>query len=108
MEAYILEKNGGLENLKKTTLTTPRVKAGEVLIQTKAIGINPIDVQVRSSKDILGMITGGIFPEHVILGWDVAGIVEHVGEEVTAFKPGDAVYGLVNMPGLGSTHTLLK
>jgi NADPH:quinone reductase-like Zn-dependent oxidoreductase len=104
MEAYILEKNGGLENLKKTTLATPTVKAGEVLIQTKAIGINPIDIQVRSSKDILGMITGGIIPEQAILGWDVAGIVEHVGEEVTAFKQGDEVYGLVNMPGLGSTY----
>jgi len=104
MEAYILEKNGGLENLKLTTLITPTVKAGEVLIQTKSIGINPIDIQVRSSKDILGMITGGILPEHVILGWDVAGIVEEIGEGVTAFKLGDEVYGLVNMPGLGSTY----
>ncbi len=65
-----------------------------MLIQTKSIGINPIDIQVRSSKDILGMITGGILPEHVILGWDVAGVVERVGEGVTAFKPGDEVYGL--------------
>jgi NADPH:quinone reductase-like Zn-dependent oxidoreductase len=85
MEAYILEL---------TTLTTPTVKAGEVLIHTKSIGINPIDIQVRSSKDMLGMITGGIVPEHVILGWD----------GVTAFKPGDEVYGLVNMSGLGSTY----
>jgi len=104
MEAYILEKNGGLENLKKTTLATPTVKAGEVLIQTKSIGINPIDIQVRGSKDILGMITGGVFHEHVILGWDVAGIVEQVGDGVIAFKPGDEVYGLLNMPGLGSTY----
>ncbi len=104
MEAYILEKNGGIENLKKTTVPTPIIKANEVLIKTKAIGINQIDVQVRNSKDILGMITQGNIPQEVILGWDVAGVVEQAGEGVDDFKPGDEVYGLLNMPGLGNTY----
>ncbi|MVT10034.1 NADP-dependent oxidoreductase [Chitinophaga tropicalis] len=104
MEAYLLEQNGGIENLKKATLPAPVIKTNEVLIKTKAIGINPIDVQVRNSKDILGMITQGNIPPKVILGWDVAGVVEQTGDDVTDFKPGDEVYGLINMPGLGSTY----
>ncbi|WP_415326844.1 NADP-dependent oxidoreductase [Chryseobacterium sp. MMS23-Vi53] len=105
MESYILEQNGGVENLKKTTLDTPFPKTGEVLIKTKSIGINPIDIQVRASKDVLGMITGGHFPDQVILGWDVAGVIEKTGAGVTEFKPGDEVYGLLNMPGLGRTYS---
>ncbi|RFM33571.1 NADP-dependent oxidoreductase [Chitinophaga silvisoli] len=105
MEAYILEQNGGVENLKKTTIGTPVPKAGEVLIKTRAIGINPIDVQVRASKDMLGMITGGHLPDRVIPGWDVAGTIEQTGDGVTAFNTGDEVYGLLNMPGLGSTYS---
>lgn len=104
MEAYILEKNGGIEHLKKTTIPTPVIGANEVLIKTKAIGINPIDIQVRSSKDILGMITQGNIPKTVVLGWDVAGVVEQAGANVKGFKEGDEVYGLLNMPGLGNTY----
>jgi NADPH:quinone reductase-like Zn-dependent oxidoreductase/predicted ester cyclase len=104
MEAYILEQNGGLENLKRSTLSTPDLKAGEVLIETKAIGINSIDIQVRNSNDILSMITGGNIPKQVILGWDVAGVIVKVAEGVTEFKVGDEVFGLLNMPGLGGTY----
>jgi len=104
MEAYLLEQNGSIENLKRGTVPTPGIKANEVLIKTKAIGINPIDVLVRNSKDILGMITQGNIPPQVILGWDVAGVVEQSGEEVNGFRPGDEVYGLLNMPGLGNTY----
>ncbi|MET3982074.1 NADPH:quinone reductase-like Zn-dependent oxidoreductase [Mucilaginibacter sp. UYP25] len=104
MEAYILENNGGIEKLKKVTLIKPGIKPNEVLIKTKAIGINPIDIQVRNSKDMLGMITQGNIPQEVILGWDIAGVVEEVGEDVGDFNPGDEVYGLINMPGLGKTY----
>ncbi|MFL5744778.1 MAG: zinc-binding dehydrogenase [Niastella sp.] len=104
MEAYLLAQNGGIEKLKKVTMPTPGIQTNEVLIKTKAIGINPIDIQVRNSKDILGMITHGNIPQQVVLGWDVAGVVEQTGEGVNDFKPGDEVYGLLNMPGLGNTY----
>ncbi|WP_343692099.1 NADP-dependent oxidoreductase [Chitinophaga sp.] len=86
------------------TFPTPAIGTNQVLIRTKAIGINPIDIQVRDAKNMLEMITGGNYPEKVILGWDVAGIVEQVGGSVQTFQPGDEVYGLINMPGLGSTY----
>jgi NADPH:quinone reductase-like Zn-dependent oxidoreductase len=104
MEAYILEKNGGVEYLKKSTVPAPVLNTGEVLIKTKAIGINPIDIQVRNSRDILGMITQGNIPAKITLGWDVAGVIEQVADEADGFKVGDEVYGLLNMPGLGNTY----
>ena len=104
MEAYLLEQNGSIENLKKATVPVPGIKPNEVLVKTKAIGINSIDVQVRNSKDILEMITQGNIPPQVVLGWDVAGVVEQTGNCVNDFKPGDEVYGLLNMPGLGKTY----
>lgn len=104
MEAYILKQNGGIENLQKTTLPKPQPASGEVLIKTKGIGINPIDSQVRSSKYILDMITQGNTPDTVVIGWDVAGIIEQVGAGAEGFKVGDEVFGLINMPGLGNTY----
>ncbi|MCF6404895.1 NADP-dependent oxidoreductase [Chitinophaga filiformis] len=104
MEAYILTQNGGIETLQRTTLPTPQPAAGEVLIKTKGIGINPIDSQVRSSKEMLNMITNGNTPDIVVIGWDIAGIIEQVGAGVEGFTAGDEVFGLINMPGLGSTY----
>jgi NADPH:quinone reductase-like Zn-dependent oxidoreductase len=40
----------------------------------------------------------------VIIGWDVSGIVESVGEGVTEFKPGDEVFGMINFPGHGKAY----
>lgn len=104
MKAYILEKNGGVENLKQVQLKDLVATGDQVLIETKAIGINPADVQVRNSNFMLNMITGGNVPEQIILGWDVSGVVKQVGEKVTTFTVGDEVFGLISMPGLGSTY----
>ncbi|WP_169702785.1 alcohol dehydrogenase catalytic domain-containing protein [Candidatus Kuenenia stuttgartensis] len=40
----------------------------------------------------------------VILGWDIAGIVVAVGEEVSGFEVGDKVFGMVNFPGQGKAY----
>src|SRR5690606_9487574 len=42
--------------------------------------------------------------EHVILGWDISGEVQAVGEDVSSFKPGDEVFGMVNFPGSGKAY----
>jgi NADPH:quinone reductase-like Zn-dependent oxidoreductase len=58
----------------------------QILIKTRAIGINPADAAVQK----LGMIyDASKFP--IVLGFDVAGEVEAIGDEVTRFKPGDRV-----------------
>ena len=38
----------------------------------------------------------------VLLGWDIAGIVVSVGEKVTHFEVGDAVFGMINFAGRGN------
>lgn len=102
MKAYILNKAGGVENLILTDIEKPEIKADEVLIETKAISINPVDVKVRPVEEVLSMIIGNDRP--VILGWDVAGIVSAVGKNVNNFVVGDRVFGMVNFPGHGKAY----
>lgn len=71
------------------------VAAGrDLLVEVKAISVNPVDTKVRRNARP---------PESEarILGWDAAGVVKAVGPEVTAFRPGDAVFyaGALNRPG---------
>ncbi|GAB3700179.1 zinc-binding alcohol dehydrogenase family protein [Spirosoma flavus] len=65
----------------------PEPKGKDLLVQIKAISVNPVDFKIRqnSAKDT-------VLPEPKVIGWDAAGVVEAVGEEVTLFKPGDEVY----------------
>ena len=102
MKAYILNEAGGVENLILSEVEQPSPKADEVLVEVKAISINPVDVKVRPVEEVLNMIVGADRP--VILGWDIAGTVKVVGEDVTLFKPGDCVFGMVNFPGHGKCY----
>ena len=102
MKAYILNEAGGVENLILSEVEEPSPKAGEVLVEVKAISINPVDVKVRPFEEALNMIVGADRP--VILGWDIAGTVTVVGEDVTLFEPGDCVFGMVNFPGHGKCY----
>ena len=102
MKAYILNEAGGVENLILSEVEQPSPKADEVLVEVKAISINPVDVKVRPVEEVLNMIVGADRP--VILGWDIAGTVTVVGEDVTLFEPGDCVFGMVNFPGHGKCY----
>ncbi|MFT4050494.1 MAG: NADP-dependent oxidoreductase [Solirubrobacterales bacterium] len=66
----------------------PETSAGEVLIEVKAIGVNPVDTKVRAGSGLLG-------DPPFTLGWDVSGVVVS-GE---GFEPGDEVFGLIRFPG---------
>ncbi|WP_121812087.1 NADP-dependent oxidoreductase [Mucilaginibacter kameinonensis] len=105
MKAFLLRQTGGIEKLRPEEITKPRIEANEVLIKVQAISINPVDIYVR--KDINALKTF-ILPEAgqdiFILGWDVAGIVEEIGEDVKDFKIGDAVFGLINFRGAGNAY----
>ena len=103
MKAYLLNKAGGVENLVLSEIDKPKTKAGEVLVETKAISINPVDVKVRPHEAVLNMILG-TEERPVILGWDISGIVAEVGADVTDFKVGDKVFGMVNFVGHGKAY----
>lgn len=102
MKAIILEEVGAAENLVIKDIKPPAVKEDEVLVRVKAIAINPVDYKVRANKDILRRIYGEQMP--AVLGWDIAGIVETIGQNVTQFTAGDKVFGMVNFPGTGSAY----
>ncbi|WP_367110672.1 NADP-dependent oxidoreductase [uncultured Psychrobacter sp.] len=102
MQAYLLHEAGGVDNLILSEIDTPTPKADEVLIETKAISINPVDVKIREMPKLLDQVYGTDRP--LILGWDIAGVVTAVGQEVTDFKEGDKVFGLINFPGHGNAY----
>lgn len=80
-------------SLQTTRLGAPR--RGQVLVQTLATSVNPIDVKRSSGygRRLLALKGAATFP--LVLGNDVAGVVQAVGPGVTAWQPGDHVFGLV-------------
>lgn len=102
MRAYLVEKAGGPEVLVEKLIDLPVIGDDEILIETKALGLNPADYKIRGDEQGLDMVSGGVRP--VILGWDVAGVVAATGANVTDFQQGDRVFGMVNFPGLGKAY----
>lgn len=102
MKAIVLTTPGGVENLSIVDLNPPEPSAGEVRVAVNAIGINPVDVKLKYAAEPLAGLIGK--SENVILGWDIAGVVDAVGEGVTTFAAGDRVFGMVNFPGNGKAY----
>lgn len=104
MKAIILKEAGGIENLQIEEVKKPSLQKNEVLVKTRALGINPVDIKSRSGKAQYGQISK---EPPVILGWDLSGEVVAIGEEVKKFKVGDEVFGMVNFPGHGKAYAEL-
>lgn len=104
MKAITLANNGGTENLIINNIPTPSIKENEVLVRVKAIGINPVDAFVRTHAFALDMFVQPQPGEPVIIGWDISGVVEAVGREVSQWKAGDEVFGMVNFRGHGKAY----
>ena len=102
MKAVILKEAGPAENLELVELPKPVINEYEVLIRTEAFSINPVDIKTRIGKSLYNELKNQ--NPFIILGWDVSGVVEEVGKEVTQFKVGDEVFGMVNFPGHGKTY----
>ncbi|MFD2542671.1 NADP-dependent oxidoreductase [Lacinutrix gracilariae] len=102
MKAVLLKQAGGPENLYLADIEKPSIKNNEVLVAVKAISLNPADVKPKYNNEMLSMMYGKERP--VVLGWDIAGTVTEVGIEVSDFKLGDKVFGMVNFPGVGNAY----
>jgi len=83
------------ESFLDLTGEQPRPGPRDLLVEVRAISVNPVDTKIRA-----GGGPGGPNGELPILGWDAAGIVKETGAEVTLFKAGDEVYyaGSVDRP----------
>jgi len=83
--------------LEDITLPTPELKDHDILVEVKAVSVNPVDTKVRKGGDV---------PEGQarVIGWDAAGIVRAAGPLATRFKPGDRVWyaGDITRPGSNS------
>lgn len=80
--------------LQIQNLPLPVPVAGQVLVKVIASGVNPLDTKISAGKGAHARQ-----PLPAVLGMDLAGIVEAVGDGVTAFKIGDEVYGMAG--GIG-------
>jgi NADPH:quinone reductase-like Zn-dependent oxidoreductase len=89
MKAYILDSYGRGKPLRLGDMPLPELGDTDVLVEIHAASVNPIDAKIRNGEFKLILP----FKLPVALGSDLAGIVVKVGAKVTAFKPGDAVFG---------------
>ncbi|MCY0878479.1 MAG: zinc-binding alcohol dehydrogenase family protein [Firmicutes bacterium] len=94
MRAIALFPEGRLDWVE---VPKPEAQGHDLLVRVKAVAVNPVDVKQSPGS------------EPRILGYDVAGVVEAVGSEVTLFQPGDEVYyaGSIVRPGGFSEYHLV-
>jgi NADPH:quinone reductase-like Zn-dependent oxidoreductase len=104
MKAITLRGPGGIENLELHDVPQPHVHNDQILVQTRALSVNPIDAKTRKGLGMYARIKDDI---PVILGWDISGIVVETGRNVSRFKIGDEVFGMVNFPGHGKAYAEL-
>jgi len=104
MKAQLLQTYGDTPDFRLTDTDVPAVKPGHVLVRVAATSVNPIDIKIRKMKPAFAPALPAI------LGMDVAGTVEAVGEGVSNLKPGDEVFGcaggLADMPGALAEYML--
>lgn len=102
MKAVRLHDFGAPEVLKYEDAPRPQPKEDELLLRIIATAVNPVDAKIRQGGFRLG---GAQAHMPMILGYDVAGVVEQTGGKATKFNNGDAVYGcLAIMRGGGDAE----
>jgi NADPH:quinone reductase-like Zn-dependent oxidoreductase len=102
MKAVVYNSYGSPDGLTVTDVPKPTPSSDEVLIRVHAVSINSFDWRhLRADPFIIRLVGTGLFnPKRAILGGDIAGVVESVGEGVTQLKPGDEVFGGNTFGGL--------
>ncbi|TIV68675.1 MAG: zinc-binding alcohol dehydrogenase family protein [Mesorhizobium sp.] len=75
-------------------LPEPSPDGHDILVEVKAVSVNPVDYKIRRSTPPQG-------GDWKVLGWDASGVVRAVGKDVTLFQPGDPVFyaGSITRPG---------
>jgi NADPH:quinone reductase-like Zn-dependent oxidoreductase len=95
MQALIVDSANG--PLRLVSIQRPVPGPGQVLVRIKASGVNPLDVKIRS-----GQAAHARQPLPAVLGMDLAGTVEGMGEGVSGWLPGDEVYAMAT--GIGGVQ----
>ena len=104
MKAFAITRaatNGSnIAYINEITLPVPQAQGHDLLVEIKAISVNPVDTKVRAGFSV---------DTPRVLGWDAVGVVKAVGNEVTLFSPGDEVWyaGALGRPGSNSEFQLV-
>lgn len=93
MKVQQIHEWGGPDQLKLEEVPEPAVGAGQVLVASQALGVNPVDWKLMTGKAPV------LPPLPHVPGGDIAGIVEAVGEGVSGYAVGDRVFGLIGLMG---------
>jgi NADPH:quinone reductase-like Zn-dependent oxidoreductase len=101
MNAIIIRAYGGLETLQYERVPRPIPEQDQMLVRVDSIGTNPVDYKTRLGRGVASRLGKNPFP--LILGWDIAGIVEHTPEN-SPFALGDPVYGMIGFPHVGGAY----
>lgn len=98
MKAIGYQENLPIDNknsLQDIELPIPKATGRDILVEVKAISVNPVDYKIRQNRP----------PDNgdwAVIGWDAAGVVKGIGEEVTMFKEGDEVWYAGDLTRSGS------
>jgi NADPH:quinone reductase len=105
MRAIGFEQPGSIDrdrSLVDIELPIPTPTGRDILVEVKAVSVNPVDVKVRRSVQPKSS-------QWKVLGWDAAGVVSAIGSDVTLFQPGDLVFyaGAIASPGTNAEYHLV-
>lgn len=100
MSAAVYRRFGAPEVVSIARIPVPETRPDDALVRVRASTVSVADHRMRSRDlprglGMLGPISLGVFgPRHPVLGMDLAGVVEAVGENVTRLRPGDEVIAM--------------
>jgi NADPH:quinone reductase-like Zn-dependent oxidoreductase len=102
VKAVVFTHYGPPEVLRLEEMDRPEPGPGQVLVKVRATAVNDWDWSfVRGKPHVYRLMMGLFRPKLTVLGAEVAGTVEAVGEGARRFQPGDAVYGDISDAGFG-------
>jgi NADPH:quinone reductase-like Zn-dependent oxidoreductase len=95
MKAMAIESYGAVDQLKWVEIQEPTPAPDEVRVRVRASAINPADIKVITGE--VKLLHGRKFP--LVVGYDYAGEIDAVGQNVKGFKMGDRVFGFLPYSG---------
>jgi NADPH:quinone reductase-like Zn-dependent oxidoreductase len=96
MKAVVYDRFGPPEVLQLRDIPTPTPDNDEVLIRVRATTVTAAEADMRRGRPLWGrVIIGLVRPRRRmrVLGTELAGVIESIGDHVTRFRPGDEVFG---------------
>jgi len=94
VQAVICRQYGSPRHLQVVQVPKPQPRSNEILVKVKASNVTAADTMMRRAKPFISrFFLGFLRPNKAIIGTGFAGVIEAVGESVTKFSVGEAVFG---------------